>query len=275
MAGENEQHVMPPAPEYKYPIYLRGHRSNFITFTCNEYVYGGSGGPPVGSVSFYHTGNIAFADGASYTTFDMGAMGREVANAIGNDGNLTNVANKAIASITDQKGTLKNFIGAKILASTVDAVIPDSIINNASQIYSNVKGIAVNPNTTAAFTNMNIRTYLFNFKMIAEEPEDSARIRDIQTFIRRNTYAALGSEGFLLSYPPTWKITFHTEDGRQNPYYPRIYECFLTNFQTTFNASSHLHHDGGAPVEVDVSMTFQETKVLTQNDIDNLSTGPG
>lgn len=272
MSGEQEQFTCEMPIEYVYPSYLRGASSNFIRFTANKYQYGGIG-EKIGSIDFYHPGNIAFADGASYATFDMGPIGKELAEAVVGVNSQQDFKTQADAIVNKltNKGSaeMRTLIGMNVIKDMAKAVIPGG--DSIPQVYSNVKGIAINPNTTASFSNMNIRTYVFTFKMIAENPKDSELIRNIQNFIRSNIYAEEGPEGFMLNYPSTFSISFHTPDGSENPYYPRIYECFMTNFQANYNASSHLHHDGGAPVEVDVSLTFQETKVLTKKDIDQLS----
>lgn len=262
--AENER-ISPSTSDYIYPKYLNGARSNFVRFTAHKYVFGGSGGDKIASLDFYHPGNIAFADGASYTTFDMGAIGRMAADTINRGGDVTDNLLAETRNVVSNSESLSGYIGYNILKNAILGT--SGTDDRLSNVYTNVKGIAINPNTTVSFTNMNIRTYLFNFKLIAESPNDTYLIRDIQNFIRTYMYAEQAAEGILLNYPSTWKITFHTEDGGENPYYPNIYECFLTNMQTNFNASSHLHHEGGAPVEVDLSLTFQETKVLTRNDI--------
>ena len=257
--------------EFVYPQYLLGTPSNFVKFTANKYQYGGKG-PELGSICFYHPANIAFADGASYSTFDLGPLGREMAGVVNNNGNISDAMSKAANTTfkdSPEASELRTYLGIKILKDAAGGIVPGA--EAAPAVYGTVKGIAVNPNTTSTFSNMNIRTYVFNFKMVAESQKDSALIRDIQNFIRDNIYAEEGPGGYMLNYPSTFNISFHTSNGLDNPYYPKVYECFMTNFQTNFNASSHLHHDGGAPVEVDVSMTFQETKVLTKGDINVLN----
>ena len=46
--------------------------------------------------------------------------------------------------------------------------------------------------------------------------------------------------------------------------------CYLQNFNATFNTTAAAWHQDGSPIEVDVSMTFQESRALERNDIENL-----
>ena len=45
---------------------------------------------------------------------------------------------------------------------------------------------------------------------------------------------------------------------------PRIMESYLVSLSTVYNASSNMYHADGSPSEVDISMTFQETELVTR-----------
>ena len=256
--------------DFIYPLTLKQANSNFIRIQANNYKYGGIG-EPIGSVSLYQPGSATFANTGSYTSFDMGALGGKVAAGIGGMASAGDISSSVIDGLTQGGSEARTILGMKIIGDGLTSALSGGAVGSVSQIYQNVKGVAVNPNTAISFTNMALRTYAFEFKLIAESQFESELIRNIQTFFRDNMYPEQANEGFLLSYPATFKISFYTQDGIENPYYPKIYECFLTNFQSVFNTSSHLHHEGGAPVEVDMSLSFQETKILTKTDIDNLN----
>ena len=46
---------------------------------------------------------------------------------------------------------------------------------------------------------------------------------------------------------------------------PKIRECYLLSLNTTYNATGNAFHTKGQPVEVDIALTFQETKALTRS----------
>ena len=248
-----------------YPSNLLNAGTPFISFTAQKFKYG-KGGKPLGYCSLYHPANVAFQDGAGYTTFDMGPIGSQIIKGIGSGSTeaslLSAVENtsKAVTSNNDVK-TMMALKIAKEGGLTAG--------NDLASTYGLAKGIVTNPNTTAAFTNMAIRSYVFTFKLIADSKEESKEIKEIQQFFRHNMYPEPGAANYILSYPAKWDIRLYTSQGTENIYYPKIHECFLTSFSTNFNASSHLHYATGAPVEVDISLTFQETKVLNKNEIIN------
>ena len=246
-----------------YPSNLFNAGTPFVSFTAQKFTYG-KGGKPLGFCSLYHPTNVAFQDGAGYTTFDMGPIGSKLIQGIG----ASNTEESLKAAVTNMQGAVQGNSDVKTMLAlkiAKDAGLTAGL--DPAATYGLAKGIVTNPNTTAQFTNMSIRSYVFNFKLVADSADDSKEIKEIQQFFRHNMYPEPGPANYILSYPAKWEIKLYTSQGTENIYYPKIHECFLTSFNTNFNASSHMHFATGAPVEVDISLTFQETKVLNKNEI--------
>ena len=243
-----------------YPTTLPTSGANFVTFTALAKEKGSS----IGSVTLYCPSGLVSADGASFGAFDMGMMGDLGWKVLESGEQRKAAINEKLNSI-EASTELRTIMAGKILKGSG---IPG--IDAAGQIYQKSKGIAINPNTTMGFQNMNMRANTFQFKMVADSQKDSVLIKHIHEFFRVNLYAAAQADGMLLTYPPKWKITFHKGDGALNPFIPQIYESFLVAVNSTFNASTFLTFADGAPIEVDVSLSFTETKTLNKGDINTL-----
>lgn len=245
----------------RFPSNLNSHPH--VTFTA----YNKDGGS-IGSCALYMPPGVSFADGAGYSTFDMGPLGADIAAGIsgGIDSDAVRGVLEGATAAANSNADLRTIMAGKMIQNA--AMVPGA--DRVSDIYQQSKSIAINPNTTTAFQNMNIRSFVFNFKLVPDNQTDSKTIKEIQNFFRELMYADTAGQGYLLSYPAKWKIQFKNSNGNVNPYYPKIYESYLTNLQTSYNGSGHLHHRDDAPTEVDVSLTFQETRVLTQADIRGL-----
>ena len=247
-----------------FPANLYTSSSNYVSFIAKD-----KNGDSQGSLALYMPPGVSFSDGAGYSTFDMGPLGNQIASAVsgGLDSGAARGVADQMASAASANQDLRTIMAGKMISNA--AAVPG--LDRVGDIYQQSKSIAVNPNTVTAFQNMNIRTFVFNFKLVPDNMTDSATIKRIQNMFREFMYADTAGEGYLLSYPYKWNIKFKNGvDHKDNPYYPKIYECYLTNFQTSYNGSGHLHHRDGAPTEVDISVTFQETRVLTQKDIRGL-----
>ena len=60
--------------------------------------------------------------------------------------------------------------------------------------------------------------------------------------------------------------------GLPNKYMPRIIDTYLTTMSTNYNATGNSFHTndgvlGAAPTEIDISMTFQEVRAITRDDL--------
>jgi|TARA_A100001015_G_scaffold298717_1_gene381833 hypothetical protein len=142
-------------------------------------------------------------------------------------------------------------------------------------------GLIINPNTNTTFGGNGVRSFSFQYKLIADSEEESQAIKQIIRRFKGLSYAALNNTsnvaepaGLILTYPPIWKIKFLTTSTgggfSENKFMPKISTCYLTSVETNYNPNSNIFFKGGAPNEIDLSITYQETRALNRNDIDEL-----
>jgi len=195
---------------------------------------------------------VAVNDGANYTNFDFGAL----------SGGL-----EAIANITNNRS---NFSRQDILAGAL--LTRNAITGSGGKLDIRSKagvisGVALNPNTRQAFEGVNVRAFSFNFKLVAQNKEESEMATKIEKTFRKFLYPKRSGE-FALTYPPLFYITFYTLDGRKNTYMPNIKPCYLTSLESTFNESTNSVFKGsGAPIEVSLALSFQEERTLVRDDL--------
>lgn len=191
-------------------------------------------------VYLYLPPGFSVPDGAAYGNVDLGIIGA-----------------KADLSNDNTKGALANEAGGKFLKMLgADAVFTKRQID---------AGMALNPNTVLAFDNVTVRSFNFQFKLVAESDKEANQILIIENLFRAALYPEV-KDNLYLEYPPTFKIQFYHGE-QENTFMPQIQECFLANITTTYNASSNMFHADGAPSEIDMSLTFTETKANTRNDL--------
>ena len=222
------------------------------------------------SVYFPCPPNISFNDSATYSTIDLNTIGNIIKNEVD-----SGASNRDLASITADvlkrgAGAVQNLKAAEV-AKAVGSSLP--IVPGSVRGTSQVLGRRIfNPNTNTTFTGNSIRSFTFSFKMVASSEEESRRVNEIHRMFRKYVYADSdpSTQNLILRFPPTWNIQF-LDLGRENPFIPRIYECYLVSVETNFNSTTNAFHKDGAPLEVDMSLTYQETRVLTRADIDALA----
>lgn len=207
------------------------------------------------SIYLYSPPGLSVADAAGYTQADLGLVGGTL-DAVGD-------------VLTDKKDASQgNIIADVVSAATQGAAGKLGAVGQAGMISG---GIASNPYTNVQFTGTNLRSFAFNFKLVAESPDESEAIKDIENTFRKFLYPKKASSSeFLLEYPPLFKIEFMKligGDAMPNRYMPFIQFSYLLNMTATFNAATNLFHKSGAPVELDLALTFQESKALKREDL--------
>ena len=259
-----------PGPNFEtgelvYPLSLRGQPNvNMIQFTAHD---NRGGQAQLKHLFFPCPAGIAINDSATYNTIDLGAFGgAALAAAQDSAGTAKGFGQSLFAKA---KAAKENFTNSEIAsAASALLVAPDSV-KGAVSLKNRV---ILNPNTNTTFTGNAVRSFTFAFKMIAESPEESAVVSKIHDRFRKYAYADSQSseQNMIMSFPPTWTIHFLRGDGQENPFIPKIFSCYLTGVESTFNSTTNMFHADGAPMEVDVSVSYQETRTLTRTDIEQL-----
>lgn len=201
------------------------------------------------SVHLFIPPGFSVPDSATYTTMELGTLGGAEAMSQGQ-------------AITEQ-----DVVGqAAKIGGLVDMGVGGTGLGVAAGGKAALRaGIANNPFTETQFTSNAIRTFGFNFKLISESEAEADVALQIEHFFRSNMYAEVAGAS-ALKYPNRFKIDFWN-GAKENKYLPKIIECYLTAFNTSYNATSNSFHTNGQPVEIDIACTFQETKALTRGDL--------
>ena len=213
---------------------------------------------------------IQFTDGAEYTSISMGKIaaiaditraGMEGYESGGAFGAIGGVASSARDQLTSGGAT-----GAAILAAR--QLGADSI----AQALEFTTGKTINPRMNTAFTGNTLRTFSFGFKLIGSSVNEVNTIQQIQQYFQEQVYAQeLGGQKVMLKYPNQWRIQFMDPNGGELTHIPKIYTSYLTSCSTQINSSSATFRKDMSPYEVDVSLSFQETKVLTRDELHKLN----
>tara|TARA_E500000318_G_scaffold21783_1_gene22156 strand:- start:6295 stop:7272 length:978 start_codon:yes stop_codon:yes gene_type:complete len=247
-----------------YPLDIKTNSQRpIIRFTCfpreNTNAQGNVGEDRF-SIHFPCPANLAFNDSAEFQSFDGGLLGpaEQMISKIMSGEKGTGVAGKAAG----KKAEIGN-----LLLSLIPK--PESL----EQAKNIKQGRIKNPNTTNSFRGNGVRSFQFTFKMVAKSQAESNEVKNIHNVFRKYLYGKKSATGATLTYPPTWNIDFMTMSAQTqaNQYLPKIAACYCTNVSSTFNTDADVFHRDGAPLSVDLSISFTETRALNQVDIDGLA----
>ena len=259
------QAMRPRKPELVFPrdMLVESQRP-YIRFTCKP-VNGGQG---MTSVNLPCPGGVSYGDGGSYATIDMGMIG-DIAQIVAKGGSPGEMLGAAAGTFKKQAAGL-GAVGGSVLALKAMGA------NDAATALEFANKSIRNPRTNTAFSGNTLRSFQFNFKMIGKDPNEVDEINEIQSFFREQIYASKlnGTSTIMQQYPNQWTVKFmDPRDGEELQYMPKIFTCYLTGTSTVINSTSNTYRTDLSPYEIDVSLQFQETKILDRDEINALEGG--
>lgn len=251
---------------------------------ANEVAASSKGGVEVtgDQVSMYLPIGFTQTDNFNYDTPSLGVGGAAAAQAIqagrGLSGSLMDAVKQGGASLVDFFGGITGReLGRAATARAVAAMplVPD----NVKAGISIAAGVSVNPNIRVQFNGVGLREFTFAFKLIPTTPKESADIKEIIKFFRINAYPeeipiVEGGPAVAYNYPNMFKIRLLSgNSGKFEQVGTPIKLCYLRSVTHTYNATSQVFMNDGAPSEVDLSLSFMEYKTLSRKDIENEEKG--
>lgn len=206
--------------------------------------------------------SIQFGDSATYNNSELDFSGSMIVNG-GRSQSLeaatSNVLNQAKATVPKTFQDLAGALGSQFTRGNIQSAIGVAT------------GTTRNKNIVTEFSGVGTRQFSFQFKLMTTSQQESNIVKNIVDTFRLGLYPTGNS--FQLKYPPTWYINFK-KGGADIPYIPKIFETYLTGMSTNYNSSMNLFHTDGSPVEIDLQLSFMESRALTRGDIESLILKP-
>jgi hypothetical protein len=270
-------------PSYRYPLNDVDKYQNIIKFTALKRNEKSStqkftaspefSTSSLGSVSLYMPAGLQVNDNLSYDNVDTGLGGMAVnayQNAAGAGEFLSNVA-KDLPEVGDR-------VVSQMLATASQG---KGVVGGAAgQLLIN-RGEVVNPHTQMLFRSPALRQFNFSFKLMPRTRAEAKEILSIVQFFREAAYPSLASDGEstvtvdgkkkaldMASYkfPDVFDIQYLT-NHKINKNLIKFARAYITAVSVNYNQTSPTFFDDGMPSEIDLSLTFQETKALSREDI--------
>lgn len=251
----------------KFTAMARDKKSSVTDFSKPVFVES-----KLGSVSLYMPAGLQINDNLSYDNVDTG-LGGMLVNAAQDSASTSEFiksAGKSLPQIGDR------FVSAKLAELSQSKGL---VGGAAGQLLIN-RGEVINPHQEMLFRSPALRQFNFTFKMIARSKAESKEIKNIVKFFREAAYPELGQEqgdptqnksgpSFNMTtyrFPDKFKIQYFFA-GQENKNLIKFNDSYITAVTVNYNQQSPTFFEDGMPSEVDLSLTFQETKALSRSDI--------
>ena len=122
---------------------------------------------------------------------------------------------------------------------------------------------AINPHMAVLFKGIGFKEHSFNFKFIPRTVNESEDIQELCRIFRYHMLPGYKFGGLAFTYPDEFQIIF---SDHLSPYLFDIGNCVLKSFDVTYNGSGvPSYSKDGAPMEIDISLGFQEINIETRD----------
>ena len=197
---------------------------------------------------------------------------------------LTNDLGKGLTSIQAISSVVRDLTGDK-QTGQLSSVDPSVIYGAASVVNKGLSGLglggeglvdvalqtqgyAVNPQLQLIYRGLGFRKFQLNFIFTPASKQESIDVnRIIATFkyhFAPDLIVPSGAVSGLFFVPPSYfNIEFMFNDN-ENKFLPRYGDCVLTDIDVNYAPSGFAAHIDGAPVQTQLTLSFQEIEVVTK-----------
>lgn len=220
-------------------------------------------------VSIYLPLALAFRDNVAYDNMDIGAMGAAaqmgLQSGTGALAEMIDAGLKTVASgLTGSGGKDMAKLGAVKLAS----MGPDEV----SGAFKAAGRVTTNPNTRVLFKQVNLREFAFTFKFLPTSAKEAEECKEIVKFFRTELYPEditlpVGQSKISIGYkfPNRFQIdVLYDGEFVAN----KIKPVYLRDVNVTYNNTSMSFHSDGNFNEIEMSLSFQESRTLNRKDVE-------
>jgi hypothetical protein len=129
------------------------------------------------------------------------------------------------------------------------------------------EGIAINPHMAVLFKGVDMREHSFTYKFIARNSQESETLQKLIAVLKYHMHPGYAAGTLAFRYPDEFEISF-AESIAANLY--KIGTCVLKSLTVNYNGEGIplFFEDTGQPVSIEITMAFQETKIITRDSMD-------
>ena len=224
------------------------------------------------SIAIYLPPNVKDATSVGYNNAEMGVIGAAAAGAADvvtalRKGDISGLASTVGTAAKDLLATAGLGLGSEFIG-TIAGVDPEGLKGFAKKAF----GQASNPYMEVLFEGVELRTFTYNFTFSPRNADETDDVQKIIEMFRFHMLPELnGGSSAFMTLPSTFDIHYMyqvTPDvSMENNYYTKIATCVLKGCDVDYTPNGVKSFASGAPTQITMSLSFQETEMLTKQHV--------
>lgn len=126
---------------------------------------------------------------------------------------------------------------------------------------------SLNPFREVIFESVDFRSFAFRYKFMPKSKEESEKVRNIIKLFKYHMHPEMSANKLFFIYPSEFQITYYFQSA-ENSYFHKFAPCVLESMDIQYGGEQFSSFDDGNPTEVNMTLTFRETEILTKKMID-------
>lgn len=175
----------------------------------------------------------------------------------------------------DTAAVLKNKIKDPNTKKALSNLIAGSATGvDTDELLARTQGSILNNNLALLFKGPTLRTFTFQFVLSPRDSGESEQVRQIIRALKQSSAAQRTRAGTFLGAPNTYALQF-LNGLKPHGFLPRIKECALLSVGVNYMPeNSYMTYENTSMVSYSLSLSFQETESLYNDDYDSNNNTP-
>ena len=175
----------------------------------------------------------------------------------------------------DTAGVIKNKIKDPNTKRALSNLIAGSATGiDTDELLARTQGSILNNNLALLFKGPTLRTFTFQFVLSPRDSGEALQVRQIIRALKQSSAAQRTRGGTFLGAPNTYTLQF-LNGLKPHGFLPRIKECALLSVGVNYMPeNSYMTYEDSSMVSYSLSLSFQETQSLYNDDYDSDNNTP-
>ena len=180
---------------------------------------------------------------------------------------------KGLTDIVDGDASAIGPILRNKLAGAADAAasIIGADLNSVSAIAA-ATGKVENPRKETIYQSPELRKFEFSFEFAPRNLDESKSLYEIIKTFKHHAYPSLSGAGYFFNMPAEFELQFYSiinGTAYENVWLNKIARCVLQEINVDYTAAGVVSmFENGAPTNINMTLTFQEVELITQEKVD-------
>ena len=134
---------------------------------------------------------------------------------------------------------------------------------NTADIVGASSKVGLNPFKEVLFQSIDFRSFSFKYRFMPKSDIEAKNIKAIIDTFKFHMHPELSASKLFFIYPSEFEISYVFQ-GKENEYFHKFKPCVLESMDVTYGGEQYSSFTDGRPTEVNLSLTFKETEILTK-----------